>query len=94
MQRELNPLAARWKSIGIALRLKPNELDTIQAGNSDLTACLTQTVTKWLNRNYNVEKFGEPTWRRLVEAVSDPAGGANMALAREIARRHKAGGMI
>ena len=95
MQRELNPLAARWKSIGIALRLKPNELDTIQAGNnSDPTACLIQTVTKWLNRNYNVEKFGEPTWRWLVEAVSDPAGGANMALAREIARRHRAGGMI
>ena len=40
-----------------------------------------------------MEKFGEPTWKQLVDAVRDPAGGANMALAREIARRHKAQGM-
>ena len=44
-------------------------------------------------RNYNVERFGEPTWQRLVEAVGHPAGGANMALARDIARRHRAVGM-
>ena len=43
-------------------------------------------------RNYNVEQFGEPTWKQLVEAVGHREGGANMALAREIARRHKAGG--
>ena len=44
-------------------------------------------------RNYDVHKFGEPTWQQLVEAVGHPAGGANMAHARKIARRHKAGGM-
>ena len=38
-------------------------------------------------------KFGEPTWKRLVEVVGQPAGGANMALARKIGRRHKTGGM-
>ena len=47
----------------------------------------------WLTRSYNVEKFGEPTWKQLVDAVRDPAGGANVALAREIARKHKAQGM-
>ena len=41
-------------------------------------------------RNYNVKKFGEPTWQKLVEAVGDPAGGANAALARKIATNHKA----
>ena len=40
-------------------------------------------------RNYNVERFGEPTWQQLVEAVGHPAGGANMALARNIATKHK-----
>ena len=44
-------------------------------------------------RDYSVESFGEPTWQQLVEAVDHPAGGANMTLSREIARRHKAGGM-
>ena len=50
-------------------------------------------ATEWLKRNYKVEKFGEPTWQRLVEAVGNPAGGEDMALARKIAGRHKAGGM-
>ena len=35
-----------------------------------------------------VKKFGKPTWRRLVEAVEDPAGGNNYALALQIAAEH------
>ena len=94
VQKELYPVSAKWRNIGIALRLNPNTLDRIQAEkNSDSTACLTSVVTEWLKRNYKVEKFGEPTWRWLVEAVRDPAGGENMALASDIARRHKAKGM-
>ena len=50
-------------------------------------------VKEWLKRNYDARKIGEPTWHWLVKAVSDPAGGADMALARDMAKRHKAGGM-
>ena len=35
-----------------------------------------------------VERFGDPTWRRLVEAVQDKVGGDNLALAQAIARDH------
>ena len=81
-----------WRGIGFALQLKSDVLDSIQAENSDNAACLAAMVTEWLMRNYNVKRFGEPTWQQLVEAVGHPAGGANMVLAREIARRHKARG--
>ena len=37
-----------------------------------------------------VDKFGKPTWRRLVEAVKDDVGGKNPALAQIIARKHPA----
>ena len=91
---ELNPVSAKWYSIGIALRQKPDTLDVIQAGNiGDPRSCLASMVKEWLKRNYDVRKFGEPTWHWLVEAVSSPAGGADMALARDMARRHKARGM-
>ena len=50
-------------------------------------------LVQWLKLNYNMRRFGEPTWRWLVEVVADPAGGANVPLARKIARRHKARGM-
>ena len=95
VRSELNSVSAQWRSIGIALRLKPNILDSIQARNSgDPRPCLGSVVTEWLiKKNYNVKKFGEPTWRWLVKAVGDPAGGADMALARDMTRRHKAGGV-
>ena len=95
VKSELTPASANWKDIGIALRLSPNTLDGIQAGSSgDPITCLTSMVTEWLRRNYNVKKFGEPTWQKLVEVVGHPAGGANKALARDIAKRHKAGGKL
>ena len=94
VRQELNPVSAEWESIGIALRLPPSSLYSIEADNSrDPPACLTSVVKAWLVRKYNVVKFGEPTWQRLVEAVAHPAGGANRALSQKIARRHKAEGM-
>ena len=93
MQSELKEAAANWKSIGIVLQLKPDFLQSIETQySSDPCACLTWMLMEWLMRKYNVEQFGEPTWKHLVEAVGHREGGANMALAREIARRHKAGG--
>ena len=93
VQSELNEAATNWRSIGIALRLKPDFLQSTETRySSDPRACLSWMLMEWLMRNYNVKKFGEPTWQQLVKAVGHPAGGANMALAREIARRHKAAG--
>ena len=91
---ELRVVAVKWRSIGFALRLKRDVLDSIQGGNSGSAACLSSAVREWLSRNYYVEKFGEPTWQQLVEAVGHSAGGANVALAREIARRHKTKGTL
>ena len=79
-------MAGRWKAIGIALRLKYGELDGINSGRPD--ECLSDVIANWLKRNYNVDRFGPPTWRKLVEIVADPAGGNNKALADEIARKH------
>ena len=95
MLHELTPVATRWKSIGTALGLKPKLLEEIQAGNSgDPLACLSWVVMAWLKRNYNVKRLGEPTWQSLAESMGHPDGGANPAVARSIAVRHKAGGMF
>lgn len=94
VKEELTPVAAKWKDVGSALRLKNDTLSIIESKYSnDPCQCLHQMVCEWLNRNYNVGKFGEPTWQKLVEAVRNPAGGANTAVARDIAGKHKAEGM-
>ena len=94
MKSELITVSASWRSIGIALRLPTDILNRIDAENHGKPIdCLTSMATEWLKKNYyKVEKFGEPTWQWLEEAVGEPAGGADMALARKIASRHKAGG--
>ena len=90
IQSELNDAAVNWRNIGIALQLKPDFLQSIDTRyGSDPRACLSWILMEWLMRNYNVEKFGEPTWQWLVEAVGHPAGGANMPLVRKIASKHK-----
>ena len=83
---ELLPVASKWKNIGLALRLAPDLLDTIGAKERD---CLLAVLTQWLKKTYNVERFGEPSWKLLVKAVSDPAGGSDRALAGNIAQKHQ-----
>ena len=81
-------MASKWKNIGLALRLTPNSLNTISA-KENVTDCLLEVLTNWLKKTYNVERFGEPSWKLLVKAVSDPARGNDCAWAENIAKKHQ-----
>ena len=83
------PVASDWKTIGRGLRIEPGRLNVIQENNSgNPKVCLSEMLTCWLNQNYNVERFGEPTWRAVVKIVAHPAAGENCALALNIAKQH------
>ena len=84
MVRILQPVISRWKYVGLALRLDHDQLKKIEKENKDLEDCLNEMVTLWLKKNYITERFGEPSWKLLVEAVGDPAGGNDQALAEQI----------
>ena len=86
---EMMPVVGTWKAIGTGLRIDPGRLEMISENNSGKPReCLSETLTCWLNRNYNVERFGEPTWRAVVKVVAHPAAGDNCALALSIAGKH------
>ena len=86
---EMMPVASNWKAIGGGLRIESGRLETIQESNSGKPkVCLSEMLTCWLKRNYNVERFGEPTWRAVVKVVAHPAAGDNCALALNIAKQH------
>ena len=90
VKRELLDVAHNWEGVGMALRLKPALLNRIQANHpTDVIACLTKALTEWLNKSYNVARFGLPSWKLLVAAVADPAGGNDHALAERIAQKYK-----
>ena len=64
-------------------------MDAIQrAFRQDIPQAFTEVLKVFLKHRYNVEKYGPPTWRKLVEAVDSPAGGNNHALAKKIAEHH------
>ena len=52
---------------------------------------LNNVLLVWLRQKYNVERFGTPTWRKLVEAIDDPAGANNHRLAKIISLHHPIG---
>ena len=90
VKRELLDVAHNWKGVGMALRLKPALLRRIQANHpTDVEECLTEALTEWLNESYNISRFGLPSWKLLVAAVADPAGGNDRALAERIALKYK-----
>ena len=89
------PVASSWKAIGRGLRIDSGRLDTIQEScDKKPKECLSEVLTCWLKRNYNVERFGEPTWRAVVKVVAHPAGGDSCALALSIARKKQTGNNI
>ena len=78
-----------YYELGIELGLPPHELDAIQSEN--ISQALTNVLLAWLRQRYITDKYGLPTWRRLVEVVDSPAGGNNHALAKAIASEHPTG---
>ena len=78
---KLIPVATKWRNIGLALRLDHHQLSAVETSRSDTNDCLIDMLLLWLNKTYNVEKHGEPTWQRLSDAVRHPAGGNNPSVA-------------
>ena len=82
-------IASSWKAIGRGLRIDPGRLEAIQDSYPGKPKeCLSEMFTCWLKRNYNVKRFGEPTWQVVVKVVAHPAAGDNCALALSIAEQH------
>ena len=83
--RALGSCKANWEDVGLYLHLKSSKLSEIKMSHpGDLSGCLRDTVQEWLRKNYNTAKFGDPSWRMIVEAVAD----VNNDLAKKIAAKH------
>ena len=51
---------------------------------------MDKVISEWLKLNYDYKKYGLPSYKALVDAVENPFGGNNTALAEEIAKAHPA----
>ena len=58
--------------MGCSLHIRQNKLEEIEANyQHNSSEQIYQVVLEWLKRNYNVERFGEPSWRKLAETVAN-----------------------
>ena len=87
---EVYTLAANWSDISFALKLPWSQEQTIrkETRGDDCAHCLRLVLSKWLQKAYKYDKYGPPTWRMLVKAVGDPAGGNDCVLAESIAKKY------
>jgi hypothetical protein len=87
---ELQTVQAQCYMIGTRLRLKRSVIEVIR-GESKLNfaEALEKIIDTWLmKKDYNTKRFGQPTWKAIVEAVAHSGGGNHRGLAMEIAKRH------
>ena len=89
MLQEVVSIQAKYFQFGVLLGVPSQELEAIRTKyNHDIFQAFYEVLLVWLRHTYNVEKYGLPTWQKLVEAVDSPAGGNNHALAKNIASHH------
>ena len=87
--REVVSIQSNYYQFGIELGLPPQEMNAVQkAFRQDIPQAFIEVLQIFLRHRYKVEKYGPPTWRKVVEAVDNPAGGNNHALAKKIAEDH------
>ena len=91
---EVISIQSKYYALGRSLRLEPRDLKAIceaYPNESDSAQALEDVLLLWLDRKYDAEKYGHPTWQMLVAAVDKETGGNNRELAKKIADRHPTG---
>ena len=93
MMTALVNLFHKWKEIGTALGLRIYILEIIEAKcRTNVRLALQEVMVEFLRKNYNCDRFGDPSWKSLAKAVAHPVGGADVTIAIEIASAHPAKG--
>uniref|UniRef100_A0A1X7T7K5 Uncharacterized protein n=1 Tax=Amphimedon queenslandica TaxID=400682 RepID=A0A1X7T7K5_AMPQE len=81
-------LSGRWDSIAIMLGLSSNKLYEIEAGGKPPRTCFWKVFDCWLKKDYDYKSRGVPTLRMLCNSIKSNSGGADPALANEIAKEY------
>ena len=68
--KAVEDLASKWRPLSTKLGIKKSCLDRIKHDHSgDARMCLYDALGEWLNMNYDHQRHGRPSWRKLAEAV-------------------------
>ena len=86
----LGEVAGHWETISRNLHVKVSKIEELTHSLQTAPVRLGHAITDWLKLNYNHQKFGKPTWRKVAESVVK----LNNGLFLRIAAEHTAPGEI
>ena len=66
----IDAVAARWKSLGIALEFEKYQLDNIKKNHQSVEECSQELLGQWLEGASNVTKPAV-TWKKLLHAMKE-----------------------
>ena len=83
--------AGKYADIGRGFGLAPSTIENIQENHpGDSSEALVEVIKTWIRQDFNTDKYGVPSWRKVVEVI----GGFDKLLAKRIAKAHPATGMV
>lgn len=83
----LNEVVGYWETISQKLHVKVNRIEELKNSRQSATICLREAVIDWLRLNYNHQRFGKPSWKKVAESVVK----VNTKLFLRIASEHTKG---
>ena len=87
---EVQDLASNWKDVGLALGLQDAYLENIGITNyQNPSKCLQRALGEWLKQAHDVDRYGLPNWKKMVEVTAARIAGDNPALAATLAQNHQ-----
>ena len=85
---KVNVLAGQWEEFAQELGIKEGKIKTIRADHvGNALMALNDAVSDWFMENHEIQRFGKPSWKTLVNAVKP----LDRSLAHEIAEKHPKG---
>jgi len=69
--QKVESLSTEWLHLSSNLGLKHTTQKVISYEKHDAYSCLYAVMEHWLNKNYDFDKHGQPSWRRLAVAVEN-----------------------
>ena len=64
--------AGQWQAISRNLHVKGGKITELIHSGQPAPTCLANAITDWLRLNYNHQRFGKPTWKKVAESVVKP----------------------
>ncbi len=81
----------KWIAIGLFLGVQYKDIRYFDDDEDRLEDRITKMVNAWLERKYDVEAYGAPSWRKLTQAIAARSGGSHFHLASMISQEHPIG---